>query len=90
MIEVVVYSKPECHLCDEVKAQLSRLRGSYPFEVRETNILDDPESFEKYREEIPVVMINGKKAFKYRLDEKEFVRRLEAILSGERKMTNGA
>jgi glutaredoxin len=90
MIEVIVYSKPDCHLCDEVKAQLSRLRRSYPFEVREVNILNDPESFGKYQLEIPVVLINGKKSFKYRLDEGEFVRRLEAVLSSERKMTNGA
>lgn len=90
MIEVVVYSKPGCHLCDEVKAQLARLRSSFPFEMREANILDDPESFEKFKEEIPVVFINGKKAFKYRLDEKEFARRIEAILAGERKRTHGA
>ncbi|HET7840690.1 MAG TPA: glutaredoxin family protein [Terriglobia bacterium] len=90
MIEVVVYSKPGCHLCDVVKEQLARLCTSYPFDFRETNILEDPESFEKYKEEIPVVFINGKKAFKYRLDEKEFVRRLQKILDAEREITRGA
>lgn len=90
MIEVVVYSKPGCHLCDEVKAQLSRLHNCFNFTQREKNILDDPESFEKFKDEIPVVFINGKKAFKYRLDEKEFARRMEAILAGERKLTHGA
>jgi glutaredoxin len=90
MIEVLVYSKPDCHLCDEVKAQLKRLCASYPFELREANILDDIESFEKFKEEIPVVFINGRKAFKYRLDEMEFTRRMEAILASERKLTHGA
>ncbi len=90
MIEVLVYSKPGCHLCDEVKAQLLKLRASHPFELRETNILEDAASFDRYKEEIPVVMINGKKAFKYRLDEKEFVRRLDAIVAAERKSANGA
>ena len=90
MIEVVVYSKPECHLCDEVKAQLSRLQQSHPFEMREVNILNDPESFSKYQLEIPVVLINGRKSFKYRLDETEFIRRLGAILASERKIANGA
>ncbi|MGE5325536.1 MAG: glutaredoxin family protein [Deltaproteobacteria bacterium] len=90
MIEVVVYSKPGCHLCDEVKAQLARLRASFNFEEREINILDDPRSFEVFKDDIPVVFINGKKAFKYRLDEKEFARRMEAILAGERKLTHGA
>jgi glutaredoxin len=90
MIEVVVYSKPDCHLCDEVKAQLARLRRSFPFEVREVNILEKREDFEKYKEEIPVIFINGKKAFKYKLDENEFARRLELILATERKLANGA
>lgn len=90
MIEVIVYSKPGCHLCDEVKTQLARLSASYPFEFRESNILDDAASFEKFKEEIPVIFINGKKAFKYRLDEREFIRRLQSILDAERKMTRGA
>lgn len=76
MIKVVVYSKPDCHLCDDVKAQLQKLKESHRFELREVNILQDQEAFEKFREEIPVVFINGKKAFKFHLDEKEFVRRL--------------
>jgi hypothetical protein len=43
------------------------------------NILEDPEAFQKFEEEIPVVFINRKKAFKYYLDEKQFLRRLESI-----------
>ena len=76
MKQVVLYSKPGCHLCDEVKAQLERLRKTHPFEWREMNILDEPEAFERFKEEIPVVFINGRKAFKYHLDEKQFLRRL--------------
>ena len=75
--EVVVYSKPGCHLCDVVKEQLQTLRVSHAFNLREVNILEDPEVRQKFELEIPVVFINGKKAFKYYLDEKEFLRRLE-------------
>lgn len=74
---VVVYSKPDCHLCEELKAELQKLQKRYSFEWREVNILEDPEAFEKFKEEIPVVFINGKKAFKFRLDQKQFLRRLE-------------
>ncbi len=74
---VVVYSRPDCHLCEELKAELQKLQKLHPFEWREVNILDDVEAFEKFKEEIPVVFINGKKAFKFRLDEKQFLRRLE-------------
>ncbi len=79
MLDVVIYSKPDCHLCDDVKAQLAKLRLTHGFDLREVNILEDPETFEKFKEEVPVVFINGKKAFKYRLDEREFLRRLNMI-----------
>ena len=77
-MEVVVYSKPGCCLCDEVKEKLSRLRESYAFNLREVNILEDPEAHERFKEEIPVVFINGKKAFKYQLDEAQFLRKLQS------------
>ena len=78
MIEVLVYSKPGCCLCDEVKEKLKRLRASYAFNLREVNILEDPEASKKFKEEIPVVFINGKKAFKYYLDEEQFLKKLES------------
>jgi glutaredoxin len=77
MIEVVVYSKPGCCLCHEVKAKLEALRASYAFNLREANILEDPEAYRRFKEEIPVVFINGKKAFKYYLNEKQFLKMLE-------------
>jgi glutaredoxin len=78
MNDVVVYSKPGCCLCDEVKENLKRLQASYAFNLREVNILEDPEAHERFKEEIPVVFINGKKAFKYHLDEKQFLKKLES------------
>jgi len=78
MMEVVVYSKPGCCLCDEVKEKLTRQQASYAFNLREVNILEDPEAHERFKEEIPVVFINGKKAFKYQLDEAQFLRKLQS------------
>ncbi len=78
MIEVVIYSKPGCCLCGEVKEKLEKLQASYAFNLREVNILEDPEANQKFKEEIPLVFINGRKAFKYHLDEEEFLRRLES------------
>lgn len=75
--EVEVYCKPGCHLCDELKAQLRKLQQTHGFKWREVNILEDPEAFAKFNEEIPVVFVNGRKAFKYHLDEKAFLRRLQ-------------
>jgi glutaredoxin len=77
MIEVVVYSKPGCCLCDEVKEKLKRLQTSHAYNLREVNILEDPEAHQKFKEEIPVVFINGQKAFKYHLNEKQFLKKLQ-------------
>lgn len=74
---MVIYSKPDCHLCDEVKAQLEKLQRRHRFELREVNILEDPEALNRFKEEIPVVFINGRKAFKFHLDEQEFLRKLQ-------------
>ena len=76
MAAVVVYSKPGCCLCDDVKEQLEVLRVHHAFDLRVVNILEDPEAYEKFKEEIPVVFINGKKAFKYYLNEEPFLKKL--------------
>ena len=75
-VEVVVYSKPRCRLCDELKTKLQRLRLRVPFEWREVNILENPAAYQAYQDEIPVVFVNGKKAFKFYLDEKQFLKQL--------------
>jgi glutaredoxin len=87
MIEVVVYSKPGCCLCDEVKAKLETLQASHAFNLSVVNILEDPEAYRKFNDEIPVIAINGKKAFKYYLGEEKFLKRLE---QDGAKFRNGA
>lgn len=88
MIEIVLYSKPDCCLCDEVKAQLASLRRAVTFDLRVVNILEDPRAFDEFKEEIPVVFVNGKKAIKYHLDEKDFLRRIEKLQASERQAEN--
>lgn len=77
MHEVVVYSKPGCHLCDVVKETLASLEGRGSFQWREVNIEDDPELSRLYWDQIPVVFVDGRKSFKYRMSERDFLRRLE-------------
>ena len=83
MNDVVLYSKPGCCLCDEVKAQIVRLAREHSFSWRELNILEHPELHGRFAEKIPVVFINGRQAFEYTLDEKEFVNRLGAAAAPE-------
>ena len=77
MHEVIVYSRAGCHLCDVVKRQLEQWRARAEFTWREIDIDTDPELLRLYNEEVPVVFIDGRKAFKYHLNERDFFRRLE-------------
>lgn len=73
---VVVYSRKGCHLCEVVKESLSKLSRRGSFTWHEIDVDTDPELRRQYNDEVPVVFINGRKAFKYRMDEQEFLRKL--------------
>ncbi len=76
MHEVVVYSRKECHLCDVVKETLTQIQGDADFEWHEVDIDGDPQLRQKYNDEVPVVFIDGRKAFKYYMDGNQFLRAL--------------
>lgn len=75
---MTIYSRPGCHLCDEAKAVIEGLRGQAEFDLAEVNIDFDDELRRLYGEEIPVVAINGRKAFKYFVEAPEFLKKLRA------------
>ncbi len=83
-IEIVLYGAADCCLCDEAKAVLRRVAAAYPAAIREVDILADPELERRFREEIPVVFVDGRKAFKFRVPEGELRRRLDRILGDRR------
>ncbi len=78
MHDVVVYSRKGCHLCDVVMQTLTELEGAADFQWREVDIDADSELRRKYTDEVPVVFIDGHKAFKYRMSAPEFLRVLAA------------
>jgi hypothetical protein len=53
------------------------MQSRYPFTLREVNIAKEATLLAQYETEIPVVFINGRKAFKYRVDAKKFIQRLQ-------------
>lgn len=77
--EVVLYTRAGCHLCDEAKVQLEALRKSVAFDLREIDIDTNPELQRRYNDEVPVIFIQGRKAFKYRLDPTQFLERLRRL-----------
>jgi glutaredoxin len=82
MHEVVVYSRKGCHLCEVVKQTLAGMEGEADFHWREVDIDADPQLREKYNDEVPVVFIDGRKAFKYRMEGHQLLRALAGRGSG--------
>ena len=76
MHDVVVYSRQGCHLCEVVKQTLAELQSQAHFQWREVDIDADPQLQQKYTDQVPVVFIDGRKAFKYRMDGPQFLRAL--------------
>ena len=74
-----LYSLKGCHLCEVSKESLERLAQRAQFIWREVDIDQDEDLRQKYNDEVPVVFINGRKAFKYKMDEEEFLKKLARI-----------
>jgi glutaredoxin len=74
-----MYSRPGCHLCDDAKVVIERVRRRYAFSFNVINVETDPALEQAYGTEIPVILINGNKAFKYRVDEGEFERKVHRL-----------
>jgi glutaredoxin len=77
--KVEIYSRPGCHLCNEAKEVIERVGRRVAFSLRVINIETDPELEKKYGEEIPVVFVNGMPAFRYRVDEAEFEKKVKRL-----------
>lgn len=74
---VVVLSRSDCCLCDEALAAVEAARRIVPFSVEVVDVDDDPALAARYGHEVPVVLVDGRKAFKYRLTSDQLLRRLK-------------
>jgi glutaredoxin len=77
MKKVVLYTRLGCHLCEVMKAQLDDIRAQNPFDLSVFDIDKDPELKRLYHEEVPVLVVEGEKIAKYRLDADMLLRRLQ-------------
>jgi glutaredoxin len=73
---VILYGRPGCHLCDDARAALERVRAGHPFELREVDIESDDALFTRYLERIPVVALDGEELFELFVDEEALARTL--------------
>ena len=78
-VAVTLYTRVNCHLCDVVKDTLEEVRRERPFELTVLDVDADPEARRLYDWEVPVVLINGRKAFKLRMDPAAFRAHLDRV-----------
>jgi glutaredoxin len=76
MARVVLYVGDGCHLCEEARARLEELQPSLGFELAVVAIDGDPELERAYRVLLPVVDIDGERAFVFEVDADELRARL--------------
>jgi hypothetical protein len=78
---ITLVGKPGCHLCDDAREVVARVAAETGTQWRELSILDDAELAERYREQIPVVLVDGEQHDYWRVDAE----RLRGALSGRRR-----
>lgn len=78
MIALTLYSRFHCHLCDEMKAAIARVAREIPLTLEDIDISSDAALEARYGLEIPVLLVDGRKAAKYRVSDEELRRILKA------------
>jgi hypothetical protein len=74
--EVRLFHAAGCHLCERAREQVASLRDELGFSLEEIDIGGIPDLEERYREWLPVVEIDGERAFVYHVHEDAFRRRI--------------
>ena len=76
MKTVTLYGRRGCHLCDDARAALERVRATHAFRLEEVDIETDDELFKRYLERIPVIALDGEELFELFVDERALKSRL--------------
>jgi glutaredoxin len=80
---VECYGKKDCCLCKEAKEVIVRVKADIPFQFKEVDIRTCDDLFRRYKEDVPTIFINGKKSFKFKVDEEEFRKKVRKELIRE-------
>lgn len=75
-IELVIYSRPECHLCDEMIEVVKLLAERLPITLQQVDITKSLELEKEYGMDIPVLFCRGERIAEHRITEKELLERL--------------
>jgi glutaredoxin len=76
---VTLYGKPGCHLCDDARAEIERIRADHRFELEQVDITLDPALNRRYGERIPVLALDGEELFELHVNGTALRERLDKV-----------
>ena len=79
-LRITLYGRKECCLCDDMKKIVAQAASETAVDVEEIDVDSSPDLQQEFGSEVPVLFINGRKAFKYKVGGKELKERLEKEL----------
>ena len=74
--KLTLYSRQACCLCKEMKEIIGEVGKTIPLELEEIDVDGSPELQSEHGHEVPVLFVDGRKAFKFRLSAKELEKQL--------------
>ncbi len=78
MIKIQLFGKKDCHLCDLAKEILYRVKKEFPFDLQQIDIESSRDLVRELKDRIPVVFINGRETFVYKINEMRLRRLLRS------------
>ena len=75
-VRLTLITRHDCHLCEEMAAVIAAARARHDFELEVRDVDADADLLARYSDQVPVLLVNGRKAFKYRVTERALARRL--------------
>ena len=78
-IVIEILTKKDCYLCDDIKEVVNRVLPDYPAKLVVTDIESDPTLYEKFKERIPILKINGIESFVYKTNETTLRHKLDRL-----------
>ena len=75
--QVTIYSKPDCHLCDRAKAVVERCKEKVDFALEVVDISQNPALLVRYRDDIPVILLDGSEIARHFVRERKLLELLQ-------------
>jgi 4a-hydroxytetrahydrobiopterin dehydratase len=82
-VEVTLYTRDGCHLCDQAKAAIRAAESLYRLRIdlREVDIDTDADLHARFTNDVPVIYVGGKEAFRHQVDPRQLA---EVVRGGAR------